>query len=200
MKSSRRYSMATRSAQAERTRQRIVDATIGLALTRPLAQCTLAAIAERADVSVQTILRAFGTRDALFDAAVAAARDDVITERAAHIADVDESLASIVDHYERMGDGMLLLLGQEQVEPLAAEITHAGKVVHRQWVKQLFGQELARVAASERDEAIDILMAATDIYAWKLWRRDAGRTVEETVHRFRVLVAAVVGRLTMGEE
>lgn len=198
MNSVRSYSMNVRAARAEQTRRRIVAATIELALSRPLAACTLPAIAERAETTVQTILRSFGSRDALFAAAVEAAEGEVVAERTVDPADVAGSLAALVDHYERVGDGMLLLGGQETSEPLASRITTEGKAVHRAWVERLFAPTLASVPGPRRAEAVDLLVAATDLSAWKLWRRDAGRSPAETLARFTALVSAVVARLEAG--
>ena len=72
-------------------------------------------IAERARCSVQTILRQFGSRDALFDAAESFAEREVLAERETVPGEVSHALETIVDHYELRGDGVLLLLGQERL-------------------------------------------------------------------------------------
>ena len=58
--------MGARAQAVDATRRRIVDALIALAGERPFAEVTLDAVAERAGVSVQTVLRQFGSRDGLF--------------------------------------------------------------------------------------------------------------------------------------
>ncbi|MGO4301239.1 TetR/AcrR family transcriptional regulator [Leifsonia sp. RAF41] len=194
MKTSRQYVMQTRAEQTERTRQRILDATLGLALERPLVSIALPDVAERASTSVQTILRQFGSRDALFDAAQSFAEREVLAERETVPGEVTHALETIVDHYELRGDGVLLLLGQESWEPRAAAITASGRTLHRSWVENAFGPLLPGADTGERDTLIDLLVVATDVFTWKLLRRDRGLSAEETAHRMHRLVAAVLER------
>ena len=195
MKTTRTYTMRARAEQAEQTRLRIIRATVELGGERPLAACTLPAIAERADVSVQTVLRIFGNRDALFREVLERTSAEVVAERTADPHDVPASLAALVDHYERRGDTVLLLLGQETWEPLAAEITGPGKRMHRDWVGSVFARTLDPLDAVARETATDLLVAATDVSAWKLWRRDLGRTRDETLDRMLALAASVTDRI-----
>ncbi|MGR0220372.1 TetR/AcrR family transcriptional regulator [Agromyces sp. ZXT2-6] len=195
MKTTRTYTMRARAEQAEQTRRRIIRSTVELGGERPIAACTLPAIAERADVSVQTVLRTFGSRDALFREVLEHTSAEVVAERTADPDDVPASLSALVDHYELRGDTVLLLLGQESWEPLAAEITTPGKRLHREWVGAVFARSLDPLPAPRRETATDLLVAATDVSAWKLWRRDLGRTRDETLDRMLELVASVTDRI-----
>jgi AcrR family transcriptional regulator len=195
MKTTRTYTMRARAEQAEQTRRRIIGATVALGGERPLAACTLPAIAERAEVSVQTVLRIFGSRDGLFREVLERTSAEVAAERTADPDDVPASLAALVDHYELRGDTVLLLLGQEEWEPVAAEITSRGKRMHRDWIGIVFARSLAPLDAAGRDTATDLLVAATDVSAWKIWRRDLGRTRDETLGRMLALVASVTDRI-----
>ena len=191
----RTYTMRARAEQADRTRTRILDAVLELVGERPLVACTLPAIAERADVSVQTVLRIFGSRDDLFEAARDRTNADVVAERLADPDDVPASLASLVDHYELRGDTVLLLLGQEGWEPFAARVTERGKRIHRDWIAVVFARKLEALAEPRRTEAVDLLVAATDVSAWKLWRRDLGRSRDEALARMQELATSVTRHL-----
>lgn len=195
MKTTRSYTMRARAEQAEQTRTRIIRATVDLGGARPLAACTLPAIADRAEVSVQTVLRIFGSRDGLFDEVLEQTSREVVAERTADPDDVPASLAALADHYELRGDMMLLLLGQETWEPVAAQITNRGKRLHRDWVAVVFARTLDPLDASDRETATDLLVAATDVSVWKLWRRDLGRTRDEALDRMLALAASVTDRL-----
>ena len=95
--------MGARAEAVEETRRRILHAQIALAGERPFAETTLETIAERAGVSVQTVLRQFGSRDELFASGVEQAMADIEEERRTPAGDVDAAVRVVVDHYERRG-------------------------------------------------------------------------------------------------
>jgi AcrR family transcriptional regulator len=192
MKTTRQYTMGPRAEQVERTRQRILETTLGLAFARPIVAIALPDIAEQAGVSVQTILRQFGSRDGLFDATERFAQREVLAERETVPGDVEHAIETIVEHYERRGDGVLLLLGQEGWEPRAARITADGRALHRDWVQRVFGPLLPDGDEDERETLVDLLVVATDVFTWKLLRRDRGLSASETGIRMRRMVAALV--------
>jgi AcrR family transcriptional regulator len=194
MKSSRQYVMRSRAEQMEQTRQRILQATLSLAFTEPIVAIALPDIAERAKVSVQTILRQFGTRDGLFDATERFAEREVLAERETLPGDIDHALETIVEHYERRGDGVLLLLGQESWEPRAARITASGRLLHRDWVEHAF-LSLLPEDADERLKIIDLLVVSTDVFTWKLLRRDRGYSPAETAAAMKRMVTAQLERI-----
>ncbi|WP_448809511.1 TetR/AcrR family transcriptional regulator [Agromyces bauzanensis] len=191
----RSYTMRTRAEQVQATRDRILDATIALGGERPLGACTLPAVADRAGVSVQTVLRAFRSRDGLLEAAIQHSLTAVRAERPADPRNLRGSIEALVDHYELRGDGTLLLLGQESWEPFAARATSVGKRFHRDWVEAVFADAIDASDRASRVELVDLLVAATDVSTWKLWRRDAGRSRNETVDRMLRLATSVTEHL-----
>ena len=113
MKATRPYVMTARAEAVAQTRERILQAITGLAGRGPLAAISLADVAADANVSVQTVLRQFGSRDGLIDAAVETAHQRIVNERTAPSGDVPAAVSALVDSYEKGGDGSILLLGQE---------------------------------------------------------------------------------------
>ena len=190
MKTPRPYTMRARARSTAQTRRRILEATLALSGERPLPEVSLAAVASRSELSVQTVLRHFGSRDGLFEAAFEHARDAVQEERRAPLGDVAEAVRVVVDHYERRGDGVLVLLAQEDSQPLARRITDHGRALHRRWVGEVFGPQLT--AAEDPDALTDLLVVATDVYTWKLLRRDRGLSREQSEQRIRRLVDATL--------
>jgi AcrR family transcriptional regulator len=190
--SSRPYRMRVRAEAASQSRARVISAVIGIANEKPVAAITLPLVADRAGVSVQTVLRQFGSRERLIEEAAQAARADVLAERPADPDDIDGSLDALIDHYEARGDGVVLLLGQESWDPTAAAITSDGKLLHRDWVRRTFERSLSLMAEAHRDEVLDVLVVATDVYAWKLLRRDRGLTRDDTADRMRGLVESIL--------
>lgn len=183
--------MRARADQVERTRTRVMSTVAAMANEKPLLAITLPDIASGADVSVQTVLRQFGSRDGLLDATTEYVTRQVAAERRAQPGDIDGGLRLLGAHYEDRGDGVLLLLGQERWDARAAAITTRGRMLHRQWVEETFGPHLPE-DGRERDELTDLLVVATDVYTWKLLRRDRGLSQAETVHRMRTIITALL--------
>src|ERR1700710_3090680 len=123
MGSKRAYSMGNRSASAAQTQGRILQAVLELSTEKLTVEIVLADVAARSGVTVQTILRHFGSRDGLFDAAVTFATAEVEAERMTPIGDVAEAIRVIIDHYEARGDWVLALLGQERSDERIRSVT-----------------------------------------------------------------------------
>ena len=167
--------MTTRARAVEETRTRIMDACIALHGERLVTDIGLDDIAGRAGVTVQTLLRHFGSRAGLLDAVSERAETVVVEERRTPVGDVREAVRVIVDHYEERGDQVLLMLAQESHEELMRRITERGRALHRAWVVEVFGPYLAQAHdAHDADELTDLLAVVTDVYVWKLLRRDRG--------------------------
>lgn len=195
----RGYTMTARAQAVEATRTGILDALVQLSAERLLSDIALDDVAARAGVSVQTLLRHFGGRDALIEATVQHALGAVTEERQAPAGDVDEALRVLVDHYEQRGEGVLLLLAQEQVDSRVRRVTDAGRRLHRSWVAEVFAPLLPH-AATGRDEGIDLLVVVTDVYAWKLLRLDRGLSRQRTQQRLQRMVRAVLADLGSSTE
>ncbi|MBN9327240.1 TetR/AcrR family transcriptional regulator [Cellulomonas sp. 73-145] len=192
--SPRAYVMRERAEQVEHTRRSALVACAELAYEVPLAALTLARVAERAGVSVQTLLRQFGSREGLLDAAHEWGVREVLAERPADPGDLDASFDALMTHYEARGDGVLLLLGQESFEPRARLVTERGRQLHRDWVGTVFAPWLD--VARDPEALWDELVVVTDVYAWKLLRRDRGMDAAWTARRMRALVDAVLAATT----
>jgi AcrR family transcriptional regulator len=193
MKTTRAYTMTTRAEAAERTRLRILEAIVGLAESRLLVDISLDDVASAAGVSVQTVLRRFGSRAGLVEAAYAHAVAEVEAERSAPVGDVPAAVRAIVDHYERRGDGVVLMLAQEGSDDQVARITGNGRRMHREWVETVFDPYLP-AAGVAREARVDLLVVATDVYTWKLLRRDRGHDRTTTERRIHQLVSALTAQ------
>lgn len=192
MKTKRTYTMASRAKAAEETRLRILRAAFDLQSQSLASDIGLAAVAQAAGVSVQTILRRFGSRDRLFDEAIRYANETVAEERRAPVGDVVGALHVIVEHYERRGDFALMMLAQETTYDHVRRMSDAGKATHRAWVEEVFSPQLASLTSTQRVETTDLLVVATDVYAWKLLRRDRGLSRAQTEQRLNTLVTAIL--------
>lgn len=184
--------MTNRSMAVAQTKDRILRAAVELATEKLTVEIVLADVASRAGVTVQTILRHFGSRDGLFDAAVEFAGAEVVAERAAPVGDVVEAARVIVDHYEARGDWVIALLGQESSNERIRGITVPGKQLHRDWVARVFRPQLSDQAEEGRALIADLLVVATDVYTWKLLRRDHGLSRDLTEQRMRYMIDVIL--------
>ncbi|GED96089.1 TetR/AcrR family transcriptional regulator [Gordonia crocea] len=191
MKTKRVYTMTARAQATDRTRVGIIDAAVRLASIRLLADISLEDVAAEAGVTVRTVLRHFGNRKGLIEAATAHARAQVDDERRVPVGDVRTAITNVVDHYERRGDGVVLMLAQESTDPQVARITDGGRDLHRDWVETTFAPYLPESGAA-RAELVDLLIVSTDVYTWKLLRRDRGLDRSATEQRMLRLVSTLV--------
>lgn len=188
--STRPYRMTARAEAVAETRERVVAAAVALHLERLASDISLADVASAAGVSVQTVLRHFGSREGLTAAAEAWAAREIERERRSEPGDVTGAIRAIVAHYELRGDGVLLLLAQEGSQPFAARVTAQGRAMHRRWVEEVFDPLLP--AGPEAEALVDLLVVATDVYTWKLLRRDRRLSVRATRERMEALVRAIL--------
>jgi len=186
----RTYDMTNRAQQAAQTTQRIAEATEALLTERPIVDVTLQSIAEESGVTVQTVLRHMGSREGCFGVVRQQLGTRVQEQREGSApGDVEGALAGLLAHYESEGRLVLNLLTQEHGgDPLVVEAAQAGRTYHRAWVQRCFGPCLRE----QSETTIDALVAATDLYAWKLLRLDLGRSPEATRTVISALVNAVL--------
>jgi AcrR family transcriptional regulator len=192
MESRRPYTMRARAASVEETRRRILDALFALSAERPVSDISLDDVARAASVSVQTVLRRFGSRAGLLEETAEHAAGLVAQERRAPPGDLQEAMRLLLDHYERRGDATVLLLAQERVDDVLAGVVERGRRLHRDWNAEVFAGALAAAPAERREELLDLLVVATDVYTWKLLRRDRGLGRSATEARMTTLVTAVL--------
>ena len=79
----------------------------------------------------------------------------------------------------------------------AATVTATGRALHRRWVETCFGPLLPRGPA--RAATVDLLVVATDVYTWKLLRRDRGLSAQSTRTRMETLARAVLAATAPGD-
>jgi AcrR family transcriptional regulator len=188
----RPYTLKARSDAKQETHRRILRAGTELLWEKVSLEITLDDVAERSGVTVQTILRHFGTREGLLAEVERALQAEVLEERRATAGDVEEAVRVIFDHYERRGDAVLRLLGQEFWNERIRAGMDAGRRLHREWVEAVFAPQLGGCRAVEREQLTDLLVVATDVYTWKLLRRDRLLERQQAEERVTRLIAAIL--------
>ena len=185
MKTTKRYSMELRAAAAEATHERILVAAQEAFLERWYDEVTLAEVARCAGVSGQTVINHFGGKDQLFTAAHERLAQELVERRYnAEPGDVGQIVDALLDDYEVTGDSVVRLLALEEKVPALAPTIAGGRKGHREWVETMF----------QAPERVPELIVATDVYTWKLLRRDQGLSREETAAAIRHMVQAIIDR------
>ena len=138
---------------------------------------SLEEIAARAKVTKRTVLRRFGSKESLFLAAnERIGREEMRRRNEAPIGDVAAGVSVVIDSYERFGANRLRVLAQEDRIPVVAHDVAIGRELHWSWVRRTFAPLIAPVTGAARKRRIAALVALTDVYMWKLLRRDLGLT------------------------
>ncbi|HKD73939.1 MAG TPA: TetR/AcrR family transcriptional regulator [Ktedonobacterales bacterium] len=185
--------MRARADSAAATRQRILDAATALLKAHLRSDIHLDDVAAAANVSVQTIMRIFGSRAALLDGAFQGLVRYIGEQRdRAAPGDIGGAIAGLFDHYEEVGDIVIRNLTQED-DPAVQPGLRFGRTLHRQWVERHFGTQIMQREAEARDQVIDALVCACDVYTWKLLRRDMGRPRNEAERTMTFMVKSLLG-------
>ena len=171
----RPYRMTARAEATEATGNAILDAALAAFERLPFEQVTLKDVAAQSGVTVQTVLRRYGSKELLFEAMAQRERVRITTARAVpEDADLETALGALIDHYEEDGDVVLHLVAQERHSALVQEVVQDGRRIHRVWVERHCGAALAGARGQERERRIHAAIAATDLSTWQLLRRDLG--------------------------
>ena len=187
MKTQRAYSMELRAASALATRDRILDAAFAAFLEHWYDDVTIASVAKRAGVSGQTVLNHFGSKEGLFTAVHERFGDEVVERRyRPEPGDMRGAVEVLVEDYEVTGDAVVRFLALEEKVPSLTPVLAIGRQGHREWVETMF----------QAPELTPELVVATDVYTWKLLRRDQGLSRDETVASILKIVEALLERRT----
>lgn len=193
MKKRRPYRMGARAEAAAQTGRDVLAATAALWRERALDEFTLQDIADRAGVSVQTVIRRFGSKDGVVEACIASDAAGIRAERdAAPAGEPDRALDVLLEHYERDGDAVYRTLALEHRLDVAAALLAMGRRNHRQWCARVFEPYLPPTESPDRDMRLDAFVAATDLYIWHLLRRDLGHSLAHT----RAVMQSILNGLT----
>ena len=188
----RPYRMVARAEAAAATHARIVDAALERLSESPYDDVSLADVARDAGVAVQTVLRRFGSKEGLAEAATELGLGRVRAQRwSAPPGDVDGAVRALFAHYEEWGERSLRFLAQEERVPAMRRVVAAARALHHEWVDHVFAARLARERGAARLRLRARLVAVTDVSAWKVLRRDLGLEARAAETALRELVAAV---------
>jgi AcrR family transcriptional regulator len=192
----RRYTQRARAQTSEATAQRIIDAFLDRLMKHWFDEITLDSVAADAGVTVQTLLRRFGGKEGLLTDAVKILANRIDERRASSPGNLDRLVANLIGDYEKTGDAVIRLLAVEPRHPALGAFLDYGRSRHRRWASEAFAETLGKLGAAGHTRALDALVIVTDVYVWKLLRRDMGRSVAASAAIIKGLVRALIAELT----
>ncbi|GAB3029321.1 TetR/AcrR family transcriptional regulator [Mycobacterium bourgelatii] len=180
----------TRAELAAATKERIVTGAQQLLQEQPYEDVTLVGIAAAARVSHQTVLNHFESKDGVILAVLDALRQQTAAVLSRpQPGDVKSVVRALVGTYEMVGDIVVGWLSSSQHSAESEQAMTDGRGRHQQWLEKMFADALPTGIATRR-RMVTGLEAATDIYVWKLLRRD--------LRRSRAATEDVMGDLVFG--
>lgn len=173
--------MDRRDAAAQATTDAILAAAADLFWDSPGADLSLEAVAQRAGVTVRTVLRKFGSKEGLLGAAAQREARLVADQRAtAFPGDLDDTVSVLLDHYEQYGTKVLRLLAAELSSGALKAIADQGRALHHTWCQTMFGPWLQELQEADRRRRLAQFVAVCDVQTWRLLRLDAGLSRSDT--------------------
>lgn len=193
MRAARSYDMSTRTIKARETEAAILQATIGLWVVKPLNEITLEDVAEAAGVTVRTVIRKYGSKEGLLDATIRSkAAEYLLVRNHKQATTWQEAIRSLNAEYEHMGDAVLRTLQLEDAYPAAKKIASHGRAYHAKWCADTFKDFLPNLKSKTYRHRLITLIAATDLYVWKLLRRDMKCSQKETVEIMQQMINRLI--------
>jgi AcrR family transcriptional regulator len=189
----RPYNQTARAEAAEATAARILAVFTERLNSGWYDDIRLDQLAAEAGVTVPTILRRFGNKEGLLLAVWQSLETETDTRRITEAGNVVAVVNAVVNDYEAVGDLILRVLSQEDRLPALKEFTDYGRGKHRAWIMEAFAPQLAAMKPARRALATDGLLAALDLYVWKVLRRDRNLSPPEVARVMRQFVNGVLG-------
>jgi AcrR family transcriptional regulator len=189
----RGYQQVTRAQLAEATGQRIVAAFEQCFHSRWFDEVTLEEVATRAGVTVRTVIRRFGSKNGLLAALIEKMVPQIRERRTPAAGNADDLVYRTLEVYEQIGDGVIRSLAQEERVPELKPLLEIGRREHRRITAEAIATWLQPLDQPAGMRLLDSVVIATDVYTWKLLRRDMGRSLKEThAVMFGMVQAALV--------
>jgi AcrR family transcriptional regulator len=190
----RPYQMSARAEQAAATADRVLDAVLVEYAAAPFDLMRLDEVAGRAGVTVQTVLRRFGSKAGLVVALARRELGRIAALRAAGLgAPAPVLLRALVEHYETYGDLIAKMYGDaDRVEGLA-EVARAGRSHHVAWCVEAFAGVLGDAEGELRTRRSAQVVALCDASTWRILRREQGLSPDQVEVALTELLSVVAG-------
>ncbi len=190
----RPYRKSLRAETEKATGEAIIKAALTAFAQEPFDRVTLQSIADDSGVTVQTVIRRFGSKEALFETLVEREAPRVLASRTvADDAGLPAAIEALLSHYEQDGEMILNFISQEHLfEPVRA-VVEQGRRVHQEWVERHCRELLTGSDGARRRRLLYAAIVATDLSTWKLLRRDLSLEPSEVAAVMNELLNALKG-------
>lgn len=189
----RPYRQQARATAAQERTDRILTAALDLFLELPYEQVTLAAVADRAGVGLQTLIRRVRTKDGLVEAVNGWVVPAITAHRGPPRPFTPEEMAETVcSHYERWGTATERTIKQEDSSPALKAAAEGGRRAHREWVAACYADLLGTLPEPEARGVLARLVTVTGVEAWLVLSRDCGLPPHEVRDSVAHLVLGAV--------
>lgn len=188
------YTMTARAAAAEKTATHVIDAMLDRFGRLPYDQIRLDDVAADAGVTVQTVIRRFGSKAELMRSTferelqrIAAARE------AGDSTQVEAILTDLVSHYETHGSLILKSYAEGGMVDGLAPLIAAGRDYHLSWCRRTFEPHIdPDLDASAHERRLAQVTAICDATTWRILRMDAGLDADQTSLALREMVTPLL--------
>jgi AcrR family transcriptional regulator len=188
----RAYRLGARAKAAEAAADRMIEAFRARLSDSWFDEIRLEDIAADAGVSVPTVIRRFGGKEGLLESAYEQMGREIRARRSITPGDAAKAVKVLVEDYEANGDLVIRSLAQEDRHPAVRRAADIGRAGRRAWLAEVFADALAGLPEAAARRRLDALVVATDVYVWKLVRRDMRRPLGELRALMESLVAAAL--------
>lgn len=189
------YDNSNRLIDAENTKIEIIKAFGSLWSRHSIKDITLEMVAKEAGVTTKTILRKFESKGGLTNESLVYLAAEIKEERTlAKVGNIDEILKALLSNYEKMGEAAIRTINLESELEIARQIGVKGRVLHRDWCIQMFAPYLPNEQSADYEIQLTSFIAATEIYLWKLMRKDLMLSKEQTFSVFKNLVNGLINQ------
>ena len=181
-KAPRTYRMTARADAAERTGERIIDAMLSRYADVPYDRIRLEDVAAEAGVTVQTVIRRFGSKHGLLAATVERELVRLAADRAAALGESPQStVRALVGYYEDHGALILKMYAEAHQAPGVPELAARGRDFHVGWCREAFADAVGEgLDVATRARRLAQVVALCDATTWRILRFDGHLSPQQT--------------------
>jgi AcrR family transcriptional regulator len=163
----RPYKKVAREQAQQRTREALLEAAIEEFYSDRWSTTSLDALAGRAGVTKQTLLRHFGSKEGLLIQALVRGAAQVLDERwSAPVGEIDGAIENLLDHYEVWGRRARQIEAWQDAPSVLAKLSQAGRQLHYQWVEFAFAPQLDGLDEEAFARRRAELIVICDVQTW----------------------------------